>query len=95
VGNSFSHILWYSMQMRDGPPAPLELVDLVIQKLDNSILLLGSVYMELHPDYLNRVRQHVQPRFILYGSLVAHQGILRYRHFRRNVVKWSSKKVTR
>ncbi len=80
------------MQMRDGPPAPLELVDLVIQKLDNSILLLGSVYMELHPDYLNRVRQHVQPRYILpYGSLLAHQEILRYRHFKRNVVKSSSK----
>jgi hypothetical protein len=51
-----SHILWYSMQLKDGPPAPIQLLDLVIQKLDSSILLMGSLYMELHSDYLNRVR---------------------------------------
>jgi hypothetical protein len=46
------------MQLREGPPAPLQLLDLVIQKLDSSsILLLGSLHMDLHPDYLNRVRQ--------------------------------------
>jgi hypothetical protein len=58
VGSGSSHILWYSMQLREGPPAPLQLLDLVIQKLDSSsILLLGSLHMDLHPDYLNRVRQ--------------------------------------
>jgi hypothetical protein len=58
AGSGSSHILWYSMQLREGPPAPLQLLDLVIQKLDSSsILLLGSLHMDLHPDYLNRVRQ--------------------------------------
>jgi len=54
-----SMILWYSMQLKDGPPTPLELMDLLTQKLDSkSIILLGSPYMELHSDYLNRVRMN-------------------------------------
>lgn len=54
-----SHLLWYSMQTKGLRPSPLELVDLVTQKLDNrSIILIGSPNMEIRPDYFNRVRMN-------------------------------------
>jgi hypothetical protein len=54
-----SAILWYSMQLKNRPPSPIEMMDLLTQKLDSkSIILMGSANMELHTDYLNRVRMN-------------------------------------
>jgi len=54
-----SSILWYSMQLKEVEPTPLETMDLLTHKLDSkSIILMGSPNMELHSDYLNRVRMN-------------------------------------
>jgi len=55
-----SSILWYSLQLQDTSlPSPLETLDLLVTKLDTkSIILLGSANMELHTEYLNRVRMN-------------------------------------
>jgi len=61
-----SSILWYSLQTKDTVPLQIQAMDLLIQKLDSeSIILVGSPYMELHNDYLNRVRMNtIQGRLV-------------------------------